>query len=301
MSLRAEALRFALRRLSKGRDHERPDIAAIRRNLKNISRFIPGPPKGTDAARIDAGGVQAIQVATPRSRRDRHVLYLHGGGYNYGSPALYRDFIWRIADVTEARVLCLDYRLAPEYPFPAALDDAVGAYRWLLTEGAAPGRMAIMGDSAGGGLTFGTLLRLRDELVPLPAAAAGLSPWTDLSLSGPSVRTNASVDPMLNATQARFLADDYLGGADPAHPYASPLFGDPTGLPPSLLQVGSDEILRDDAALMAERMRGAGCAAELEIWPRMPHVWQLYARFLPEARQAVERIGRFITQQMNSK
>lgn len=301
MSVRAEVLRFALRHLSKGRDDELPDVPAIRRNLTNIARFIPNPPKGTDAVRVDAGGVAAVHVATPRSRRDRHVLYLHGGGYNYGSPSLYRDFIWRIADATEARVLCIDYRLAPEHPFPAAVDDAAGAYRWLLAAGAAPGRMAIIGDSAGGGLTFATLLRLRDEHVPLPAAAAGLSPWTDLTLSGPSVRSNASADPMLNANQARFLANRYLAGADPAHPYASPLFGDPTGLPPSLLQVGDDEILRDDAVRMAERMRKAGCAAELEIWPRMPHVWQLYARFLPEGRQAVERIGRFVTRQMDSR
>jgi epsilon-lactone hydrolase len=301
MSIRAEVLRFALRHLVKGRDDELPDIAAIRRNLKNIERFMPNPPKGTDVVEVDAGGVQAIEVATPRSRRDRYVLYLHGGGYNYGSPALYRDFTWRIADATEARVLCIDYRLAPEHPFPAAVDDAAGAYRWLLAAGAAPGRMAIMGDSAGGGLTFGTLLRLRDEHVPLPAAAVGLSPWTDLTLSGPSVRTNANADPMLNANQARFLANCYLPGADPTHPSASPLFGDPTGLPPSLLQVGGDEILRDDAVQMAERMRQAGCLAELEVCPRMPHVWQLYAWFLPEARQAVERIGRFIRQQMKSK
>jgi acetyl esterase/lipase len=156
--------------------------------------------------------------------------------------------------------------------------------------------MAVMGDSAGGGLTFATLLRLRDEGDPLPAVAAALSPWTDLSLSGDSIRRNAEADPMLNAMHAKFLADCYLGGADPAQPYASPLFGDHTGLPPSLIQVGDDEILHDDAASMADRMRRAGCTAELEIWPRMPHVWQIYARFLPEARQAIERIGSFARQ-----
>jgi monoterpene epsilon-lactone hydrolase len=128
----------------------------------------------------------------------------------------------------------------------------------------------------------------------------GLSPWTDLTLSGASMRQNAEADPMLNAAQAQYFANWYLGGADPAHPHASPLFGDHTGLPPSLIQVGDDEILRDDAERMASRLREAGSAAELEIWPRMPHVWQLYASIIPEARQALERIGRFVRQQMDA-
>jgi epsilon-lactone hydrolase len=293
MSLRAELLRLGLRWF-KRRARPVPKIEEVRARLEAIKRFIPDPPPGTVATRLDAGGIKAVRVETPESAGDRHILYLHGGAYLYGSPSHYRDFIWRIAAAGCARVLCIDYRLAPEHPFPAALDDAVAAYRWLLAEGALPARMAVMGDSAGGGLLLASLLKLRDEGVPLPAAAVALSPWTDLALTGASLRENAAADPMLKAEQAPILVAHYLGGADPKHPYASPLYGDPAGLPPTLIQVGSDEILRDDAVRMAERMRAAGCRVELEVWPRMPHVWQLFARIVPEAWQAVERIGAFI-------
>src|SRR5262245_34456723 len=162
MSVRSELLRLGLR-WSKRRAPPEPDIPAVRTRLERVKYIVPNPPRGTQARRLDAGGVRAVEVATPQSRSDRMILYLHGGAYAYGSPSHYRDFIWRIAAAASARVLCIDYRLAPEHPFPAALDDAVAAYRWLLAAGAAPARLAMMGDSAGGGLVFGTLLRLRDE------------------------------------------------------------------------------------------------------------------------------------------
>jgi monoterpene epsilon-lactone hydrolase len=294
MSLRAEILRVALRSFFKRSALSQPDIATIRRKLDRIKRIIPGPSGDTRATRLQAGGVPAILVETAKSRNDQHILYLHGGAYAYGSPSHYRDFIWRIADAACARVLCIDYRLAPENPFPAALDDAVAAYRWLLAEGANPRRTAIMGDSSGGGLAFATLLRLRDEGTPLPGAAVALSPWTDLAMTGESIRLNAQADPMLNPEQAAVFTKWYLAGGDPRQPYASPLYGDPAGLPPCLIQVGSDEVLRDDAVRMAERLRAARCQVELQIWPRMPHVWQLYARVLPEGRQAIEQIGAFL-------
>ena len=299
MSLRAELLRLGLR-LVKGRATPEPKIEAIRQRLERIKPFIPGPPKGTITARLDAGGVRSVRVAALASHPDRHILYLHGGGYAYGSPSHYRDFLWRIAAATSARVLCIGYRLAPEHPFPAALEDATRAYRWLLREGAAPSRVAVMGDSAGGGLVFATLLRLRDESVALPAAAVAFSPWTDLALTGESFRINADVDPMLSAPQATAFARLYLAGADPKNPYASPLYGDVAGLPPALIQVGSDEILRDDAVRLADKLRIAGCSVEIEIWPRMPHVWQLFARLVPEARRAVERAGAFVQRHMVS-
>jgi len=151
-----------------------------------------------------------------------------------------------------------------------------------------------MGDSAGGGLVFSLMLRLRDEGVPLPGAAVALSPWTDLALTGPSLRLNAAADPMLSADDVPQFVEDYLAGADPRTPYASPLYGDPAGLPPTIIQVGSDEVLRDDAVRMAVRMRAAGCQVELEIWPRMPHVWHVFVPVIPEARRAIERIGSFV-------
>jgi acetyl esterase/lipase len=293
MTIRAELLRFALRRLAKGTDPD-PDIAATRRRLELIKYFVPNPPRGTVATSVVAGGVPAVRVATARSRAGCHILYLHGGGYVCGASTHYRDFSWRIAEATAAATLSVDYRLAPEHPFPAAVEDAASAYRWLLSGGADPGRIAIMGDSAGGGLTFCTLLRLRDQGVPLPAAAVALSPWTDLALTGASLRQNAEADPMLAAEPASALAACYLAGADPRHPYASPLYGEPAGFPPTLIQVGSDEILFDDSARMADRLRTAGCPVELQVWPRMPHVWQLFARIVPEGQQAIERIGAFV-------
>ncbi len=154
----------------------------------------------------------------------------------------------------------------------------------------------MLGDSGGGGLALALGLRLRDAGAPMPAAIVALSPWTDLRLSGESVRRNAAADPMQDAAIAARFAAHYLNGADPHHPYASPLYGDPAGLPPTLIQVGSDEILRDDAVRMAERMRQAGCAVELEIWPRMPHVWHVFAPVMPEARRAIARIGAFVEQ-----
>jgi len=294
MSLRAELLRIVLRTFCKRGCDPEPDIPAIRRKLHTLKRFIPGPARRTARSPFDAGGVTGLRIATPQSEPGRIVLYLHGGAYCFGSPAHYRDFHWRIARAARAEVVCIDYRLAPEHRFPAALDDAVCSYRGLLAQGADPRRIAIMGDSAGGGLVFATLLRLRDEGAPLPACAVGMSPWTDLAAAGASFTANAEADPMLDGPQSLYFARTYLGGADPRHPYASPLYGDPAGLPPALIQVGSDEILLDNATRLAERMRAAGCRAECRVWPRMPHVWQLYARILPEGRRAIAEIGEFV-------
>jgi acetyl esterase/lipase len=293
MSARAELVRLCMRWLLKHR-RRHDSVKRWRRGLASAERFVPGPPAHTRTLAVDAGGMRADQIAGPASRDDRHVLYLHGGGFVSGSPALYRHLTWRIAAAARARVLALDYRLAPEHPFPAALDDALAAYRWLLAEGADPRRIAVMGDSAGGGLAFSLLLRLRDQGAPLPAAAVALSAWTDLALTGASLRLNAAADPMLNAEDLPKLAACYLASADPRDPYASPLYGDATGLPPTLIQAGSDEILHDDSTRMADRLRAAGCEVELEIWPRMPHAWHLFAPVLPEARRAIERIGAFV-------
>jgi epsilon-lactone hydrolase len=298
MSLSAEILRLGMRWFVTRGLAPDPQIELLRRQMQTVLRFVPGPPRGTLETELDVGVIKVVRVATPQSLQDRHVLYLHGGGYVMGAPAHYRDFLWRIARVSSARVLCPSYRLAPEHPFPAALDDAITAYCWLLAEGAVPRRLAIMGDSAGGGLALAMLLRLRDEGLPLPAAAVALSPWTDLALTGDSIRNNADADLTLKLERAASFARHYLAGADPRHPYASALYGDPAGLPPILIQVGSDEILRDDSVRMADNLRAAGSPVEIEVWPRMPHVWQLYARVLPEGRRAIARIGTFVQREM---
>jgi epsilon-lactone hydrolase len=280
-SFRAELVRLGGRWMLKHRTRNDATVEQKRRRAAAAQRLVPGPPTGTRTIAVDAGGVRADRISTRSSQSGHYVLFLHGGGFIAGSPSLYRQLTWRIASAARARVLSLDYRLAPEHPFPAALDDAVAAYRWLLAQGAGAGRIAVMGDSAGGGLALSLLLRLRDEGVPLPAAAVALSPWTDLALTGRSFTTNA--------------------GADPRSPYASPLYGEPAGLPPTIIQVGSDEVLRDDAVRMAERMRAAGCRVELEIWPRMPHVWHLFAPVMPEAHRAILRIGSFISEAMEDR
>ena len=287
-------MRLGGRWLLKHRSRNDVTLEQIRRRVALAARLVPKPPPSIRTLTVDAGGVRADRVSTPPSECGRHILFLHGGGFIVGSPALYRHFTWRIASAARAHLLAIDYRLAPEHPFPAALDDAVAAYRWLLTDGAEPRQMAVMGDSAGGGLALSLLLRLRDDSIPLPAAAVALSPWTDLAMTGLSFKLNAEADPLVNPQQARHFVDYYLAGADPRSPYVSPMYGEPTGLPPTIIQVGSDEALRDDAVRMAERMRAAGCRVELEIWQRMPHVWHLFAPVMPEARQAIERIGAFV-------
>jgi epsilon-lactone hydrolase len=294
MSLRAELVRLGARWFIKRHGPQKATIAQMRRRAAAAKRLVPGPSAETETLDVDAGGVRAERITTPASQQDRHVLHLHGGGFITGSPSLYRHLTWRIASAARARVLSIDYRLAPEYPFPAALDDAVTAYRWLLADGADPRRVAVIGDSAGGGLAFSLLLRLRDGGFPLPAAAVALSPWTDLTLTGPSFRLNAAADPLVNVEGAAQFVGYYVAGADPRSPYISPLYGNLTGLPPTIIQVGSDEVLRDDAVRMADRMRAAGCQVKLEIWPRMPHVWHLYVPVIPEARRAIDRIGAFV-------
>jgi len=293
-SLRAELVRLGGRWLLKHRGRNDVTIEQKRRRAAAAARLVPKPPAGTQTLAVDAGGVRADRVSTHLSEFCRHILFLHGGGFVVGSPALYRHFTWRIASAARAHVLSVDYRLAPEHPFPAALDDAVAAYCWLLGDAADPQRIVVMGDSAGGGLALSLLLRLRDQSIPLPAAAVALSPWTDLALTGLSFKMNAGADPLVSTEQARRFVDYYLAGADPRWPYASPLYGEPAGLPPTIIQVGSDEVLRDDAVRMAGRMHAAGCRIELEIWPRMPHVWHVFAPVMPEARQAIERIGAFV-------
>jgi epsilon-lactone hydrolase len=294
MSLQAELVRVWLRWSMKRSNHPNVTIQERRREIAAYERRVPRPPRRFEMAQRKLSGVPAMRVSRRDAETDRHILFLHGGGYVTGSPALYRHILWRFAAAARARVAAIDYRLAPEHPFPAALDDAVAGWQGLLAEGADPRRCAVMGDSAGGGLALALLLRLRDMSAPLPGAAVAISPWTDLAMTGTSLGRNATSDPMENPDDVPFLARCYLGEADPMTPYASPLYGNPRGLPPTLIQVGGDEILLDDSVRMAQRMQAAGCKVELEVWPRMPHVWHAFAPIMPEARRAIARIGAFV-------
>jgi acetyl esterase/lipase len=291
----AEFIRLALGPfLRGGSPGSQPGIGiAAREELRGYERWVLPPPQRMRTAESTLGGVPASLVWQDRTPGSRQVLFLHGGGYGAGSPALYRHITWRFAEAAGAPVVAPDYRLAPEHPFPAALDDALAVWRACVASGADPDRSAFVGDSAGGGLALALALRLRDEGGPLPGAIVAISPWTDLAVTGDSCRPGAH-DPMLNANDLAPFAAQYLAGTDARTPYASPLYGNARGLPPTLIQVGSDEILLDDSVRMAERMRKERCDVTLEVWPRMLHVWHALAPFLPEAGQAIERIGAFI-------
>jgi epsilon-lactone hydrolase len=249
---------------------------------------------------VDAGGVDAAWLQAPGVRDNRVLIYLHGGCYGTGSVETHRDLMSRLSIETSMRVLGLNYRLAPTHPFPAAVEDAVAAYRWLLKTGIASANIAIAGDSAGAGLALAATLSVRDEGLSLPGAVVCLSPWVDLAVIGDSIDSKALEDPVVSREMLLGWAKLYLGEHDPRTPRASPLYADLHGLPPLLIQVGSAEVLLDDSLRLAKRAKDAGVATTLEVWPEMIHVWHNFAAILPEARQAIERIGGFIRSRLDA-
>jgi acetyl esterase/lipase len=263
--------------------HRRRVLQAVRLTL---------PPRGTSFATATCGGVAGEWVAarggapTPLT-----FLYLHGGGYLSGSPVTHRAITGHLASRCGARVFAADYRLAPEHPFPAALDDAVAAYRGLLAEGVAPGEVVIAGDSAGGGLTIATVLRLRDLALPLPCALVLFSPWTDLTLEQLSP---AAGEVMLNRPWLQDGARYYIAHGDARHPLVSPAFAALQGLPPTLVQVGTDELLLNDSRRLFRRLQDSGVVARLEEYPRRWHVFQLHAGVLADADRALDAVARFV-------
>jgi monoterpene epsilon-lactone hydrolase len=243
---------------------------------------------------VDARGVSAEWLSPTAASPDSALIYLHGGCYATGSVETHRDLMTRLSVAASMRVLGLNYRLAPAHPFPAAVEDTAAAYRWLLELDIEPARIAIAGDSAGAGLALATTIMARDTGLPLPGAVACLSPWVDLALTGVSMETKASEDPIVSREMLLGWGKLYLGDCDPRTPLASPLYADLRGLPPLLIQVGSAEVLLDDATRLADRASGAGVDTTLEVWPEMIHVWHSFAPMLPEGRQAIEGIGKFI-------
>ena len=272
---------------------ETPDVADSRARYEKMAVLLGGAPDAK-VEKVDAGGVPAEWVAAPGFDGTRAVLYLHGGGYAIGSLNTHRRMAYDISAACGARVLVIDYRLAPEHPFPAAVDDAAKAWRWLLQQGLAPGRLAIAGDSAGGGLTIATLINLRDLKLALPACAVAISPWVDLEGIGTSMTARSAQDPMVQKEGLTWMAGLYLAGKDPRTPLAAPLHADLKGLPPVLVQVGSAETLLDDATRIAEKMHSAGVEVKLSVWPNQLHVFPFFAPILSEGRDGCLEIGTFI-------
>lgn len=253
------------------------------------------PTEGFEAVPAAVGGIRGEWVCGKHVRRnDAALLYLHGGGYAIGSPKSHRHMVGLIGIESGLPVFSADYRLAPEHPFPAAVEDGVAAYKGLLDSGIAPGKLAIAGDSAGGGLTVATLLAARDKGLPMPACAVPISPWVDLSQGGESFRARAKRDPIVTKQAIDVMAAAYLGGADPKTPLASPIFADLKGLPPLLIQVGSEEALHSDAAGLAQRAEAAGVEVSFESWGGMIHVWHAFHPILSEGRDAIARVGAYL-------
>lgn len=243
---------------------------------------------------VEAGGVKAEWVEAPDAAADRVIMYLHGGGYVAGSLLTHRELVGRLSRASGARALSVDYRLAPEHPYPAAIEDATAAYRWLLAQGIAPGKIVNAGDSAGGGLTIAALLAIRDAQLAQPAAGVAISPWVDLEGSGESVQTRAAADPMVQGDGLKGMAKLYLGDVGPRAPLASPIYADLKGLPPLLIHVGDAEVLLDDSTRLAGRAKAAGVDVRLEVWPEMIHVWHVFAPLLPEGQRGIEAVAEYI-------
>jgi epsilon-lactone hydrolase len=296
MSLQNRALTWALRRWIK------PKLCSNQEDLlasRALSARVPFRAKLAPGWRIRPSDDTAlagewIEPAAP-AHRARHgcILYFHGGGYVAMSPRTHRSLTSRLATWSDVMLFALDYRLAPEHPFPAALADAVAAYR-ALTVQLSPQHIVLGGDSAGGGLALATLLALRDEGATLPAAAVLFSPWTDLAATGASIVANAETDPLLRGSYTPQLAKYYLGNAPATDPLASPVYADLARLPPLFLQVGDTEMLLDDSRRIFANARGAGVEATLQIWRNVPHGWQVFAPVLPEARAALRQASAFI-------
>jgi monoterpene epsilon-lactone hydrolase len=242
---------------------------------------------------VDAGGVPAEWITAPRAQQEKVICYSHGGGYTMGSIDTHREVVSRLSRAAGVRGLLIDYRLAPEHRFPAALEDAKAGYRWLLSTGVKPSQLVIAGEAAGGGLTIATLMALRDSQIPLPAAGICMSPWVDMECLGKSMVTRSSIDPSVRQEDLKMNAEAYLSEADRRTPLAAPIYGNLKGLPPLLIQVGTAEILFDDATRLAERARLDGVDVVFEPWEEMIHMWHMLP-MLPEGNQAIKGIAEFM-------
>lgn len=292
-SFRSKILHSTLRRVTAAVSSNL-SIKQQRTRMDALARRGIRLPRGVCVCQENAGGVHSEWTEPEIRDEGRVLLYLHGGGYCICSLDTHRGLVARLALAGQATALAPAYRLAPENPFPAALADSLSAYRWLLEQGYASKQIAIGGDSAGGGLALATTLTLREAGEPLPGALFLLSPWTDLTLSGETMHTRRSIDPIFSSEDGLQYAPTYLGVEDATNPLISPIFADLHDFPPTLIHVGNDEILLADSTRLAEKMEAAGVPVEIKVWEGMWHVFQAFAPFAPEALMSLEEIGEFL-------
>lgn len=294
-SLQSHLLTLLLRwRLKLRPVDDEQEFVRVARRLMNDPRRIPRrTPRDLSLTEVDEGGVRG-EWAEPRGGAGgRTILYFHGGGYLGGSVKTYRRTTFYLARVARARVFSVEYRLAPEHRFPCAVEDGVAAYKYVTRE-VGPGKVAFVGDSAGGGLLLATMLAARDGKLALPSAGVCFSPFTDLAAAGGSLDTNERSCAMFYGDTIRRAAPIYLGAADARNPLASPLYGDLRGFPPLQIFASTTETLLDDSLRLAERARRDGVSVELHVWKKLPHVWPVFPEFLPEARRALRMAAAFI-------
>lgn len=298
-SIQTYILKFLIRRMNlfSGGPHD-PQILRARIERSAIRARLH---RNVQVAAVDAGSVPSEWLIPEGAPEDRALLYLHGGAWFMGSARTHRAFVSRLAYVSATRALSINYRLAPEHPFPAGLDDCVAAYEWLLHSGISPHQIIVAGDSAGGNLTLALLVALRDAGKPLPAGAVALSPATDLANTGESYTTRRRLDPYFANMGPSTIIPDYITDHDPHHPLISPLYADLRGLPPLLIHVGDHEILLDDAVRFGECAAAAGVEVTTVVWPGMFHVFNMFEPWLPEAHRANAEVVGFIKSRLANK
>jgi len=273
---------------------DKPTVESTRKGLEQLA-VMSKIQEDIICEPVKINNIEGELIKAPGVKQDKVLLYLHGGAFVAGSIDTHRDLISRISRAGNIKVVAINYRLAPEHPYPAALEDAFNSYQWLISEkNFNPKNIIIGGDSAGGTLTLSVLIKIRDGGLPLPKAAFCISPATDMTGSGESYITKADIDPFLTPELGDLVSNNYLRDIDPEDPLVSPLFADLHGLPPIYIQVGTSEILLDDSKRIAEKLETSGVDVELDIWEDMIHVFAAFASFASESREAIEKIGEFI-------
>jgi acetyl esterase/lipase len=297
-SIQNYLVRGFLKAANKNKSVENHTVENVRKRLNRLT-LIAKLPRGVVYERVNCDGTNCEWAIPANIKQKGVVLYFHGGAYVSGSLDTHRALVGRIARASKTKCLSVEYRLAPEHPFPAGLEDALKTYNWLLKEGYNHKKIVVAGDSAGGGLTMGLLLKLRDEKALLPAACVCMSPWLDLEGTGDSGWKMKKHDPMLRYEFGKIYADYYMPNGDLKNPYASPYYGDPTGLPPIYIQVSDSELILDDSTRFEKKAKAVGVDIEVEVWPKMVHVWQAFGPILPEAMKAIKKLGGYIEQKIN--